>query len=129
MAACTFAWVNISDPVMAKVRACLQAFTMVEEMGLQDIIMEGDVFTIICKLNSFEEDKSNIRSLIKEIKRRTPKFRSLSFMHVPRKANKVAHGMAVEGRQYENPQYWIEDASQAVKGLVDHDRGSINDGG
>ncbi|MBA0694167.1 hypothetical protein Goari_004488, partial [Gossypium aridum] len=33
---------NISDLIMAKVKLCLQAVTMAEEMGFQDICVEGD---------------------------------------------------------------------------------------
>ncbi|MFQ6623649.1 hypothetical protein Gotur_003346, partial [Gossypium turneri] len=61
---------------MDEVRACLQ-----------------DALTVIRKLISAVEDRSCIRSLIQEIKGRTSKFRSLQFTHVPREANKVAHGL------------------------------------
>lgn len=44
IAACTFPWENISDPITAEERACLQSVTMVEEMGFQDIVVEGDAW-------------------------------------------------------------------------------------
>ncbi|KAA3472468.1 reverse transcriptase [Gossypium australe] len=94
MAACTFPWENVSDPVTAEARARLQAITMVEEM---------DALTIVRKLNSAEEDRSSVSSLIQEIKGRKPIFRRLSFQYVPREANKVAHEMAKEGCYYEFP--------------------------
>lgn len=53
-----FLWENISDPVMVEARACLQAITMVEEMGFQDICIEGDALTVIRKLNSREANKA-----------------------------------------------------------------------
>ncbi|MBA0858468.1 hypothetical protein Goshw_026648 [Gossypium schwendimanii] len=34
MAACTYPWENISDLVMAEVRACLQAIIMAEDNGV-----------------------------------------------------------------------------------------------
>ncbi|MBA0827921.1 hypothetical protein Goarm_012659 [Gossypium armourianum] len=37
---------------------------MAEEMGFQDICVEGDALTVIRKLNSAEEDRSCISSLI-----------------------------------------------------------------
>ncbi|MBA0712553.1 hypothetical protein Golax_011648 [Gossypium laxum] len=58
MASCTYSWENILDPVMAEARACLQAVTTAEEMGFQDLCVEGDALTIIRKLNSAEEYKS-----------------------------------------------------------------------
>ncbi|TYH08087.1 hypothetical protein ES288_A08G287600v1 [Gossypium darwinii] len=120
---------NIPDLVMAEARACLQAITMAEEMGFQDICVEGDALTIICKVNSLEENKSNISNMIKEIKGRTPKFRRLSFKYVPREANKTAHGMVIEGRRYENSQYWMEKVPHAVERLVNRDKGSGDDDG
>ncbi|TYI16890.1 hypothetical protein ES332_A08G286100v1 [Gossypium tomentosum] len=120
---------NIPDLVMAEARACLQAITMAEEMGFQDICVEGDALTIICKVNSLEENKSNISNMIKEIKGRTPKFRRLSFKYVPREANKTAHGIVIEGRRYENSQYWMEKVPHAVERLVNRDKGSGDDDG
>ncbi|MBA0847404.1 hypothetical protein Goshw_017470 [Gossypium schwendimanii] len=96
MVACTYPWENISDPVMAETRACLQAIIMAKDIGFQDICIEGDALTIIRKLNSADEDRSCISNLIKEIKGRGYNFRSLSFKHVPKEANKVAHAMAKE---------------------------------
>ncbi|KAA3486627.1 reverse transcriptase [Gossypium australe] len=128
MAACTFPWENISDPVMAEARACLQAMIMAEEMGFQNICIEGDALTTIRKLKSAEEDRSCISSLIKEIKGRVSNFRRVSFKHVPREANKVAHAMEKEGARYEIPQYWIEEVPHAVEVLVIQERRSGVDG-
>ncbi|MFQ6641008.1 hypothetical protein Gotur_016694 [Gossypium turneri] len=89
MAACTYPWEKISNPVMAKARVCLQAIIMAEDMGFQDICIEGDALTIIRKLNSAEEDRSCISNLIKEITGRGYNFRSLSFKHAPREPTKL----------------------------------------
>ncbi|KAA3482606.1 reverse transcriptase [Gossypium australe] len=107
MAACTFPWENISDPVMAEARACLQAIIMAKEMGFQEFCVEGDALTTIRKLNSTEEDKFGNSSLIKEIKGKIPNFRRLSFKYIPREANKATHRMAIEGGRHKNPQHWI----------------------
>ncbi|XP_017628466.1 uncharacterized protein LOC108471345 [Gossypium arboreum] len=104
MAACTFPWENVPDPVMAEAIACLQAVTMAEEMGFQDVV-EEDALTVIRKLKSPDDDMSNISSLIREIKGRTGRFKSLSYEYIPKEANNAAHGMARAGRQYESPQY------------------------
>lgn len=58
MAACTYPWENIADPVMAEARACLQAVILAEDMGFQEVCIEGDVLTIIRKLNSRETNKA-----------------------------------------------------------------------
>ncbi|KAK5811005.1 hypothetical protein PVK06_026322 [Gossypium arboreum] len=122
MAACTFPWENVPDPVMAEARACLQAVTMAKEMGFQDVVVEGDALTVIRKLKSSDDDLSNIRSLIREIKGRACRFKSLSLEYILREANHAAHGMARVGRQYESPQYWIKEAPIAVVKLIDRER-------
>ncbi|KAK5773323.1 hypothetical protein PVK06_049629 [Gossypium arboreum] len=107
---------------MAEARACLQAVIMAEEMGFQDVVVEGDALIVIRKLKSPDDDLSNISSLIREIKGRTCRFKSLSFKYIPREANNATHGMARVGRQYESPQYWIEEAPIEVVELVDCER-------
>ncbi|XP_016690590.1 uncharacterized protein [Gossypium hirsutum] len=129
MASCTYSWENISDPVIAEAMACLQAVTMAEEIGFQDICVEGDALTVIRKLNSTKEDRSCISSMIQEINGRTPNFRRMCFRFVPREANKAVHGMAMEGWRYDNPLYWMEEVPRAVEGLVNCDRSGRDDGG
>ncbi|KAG8485123.1 hypothetical protein CXB51_021760 [Gossypium anomalum] len=122
MAACTYPWEYISDPVTAEARACLQTIVMAEELGFQDICIEGDALTVIRKLNAAEDDRSCISNLIKEIKERSYKFRRVRFKHVPRGSNKVAHAMAKEGGHYEHPRFWIEEAPHSVEILVNQGR-------
>ncbi|MBA0636765.1 hypothetical protein Godav_029080 [Gossypium davidsonii] len=45
------------------------------------------------------------------------------------KVSKAAHGMALKGWRYEDPQYWMEEVPCAVEGLVNRDRKSGDDGG
>ncbi|MBA0736492.1 hypothetical protein Gogos_010041 [Gossypium gossypioides] len=94
-----------------------------------DICVEGDALIVIRKLNSAKEDRSCISSMIQEIKGRTPNFRRMCFRFVQREANKAAHGMAMEGWRYDNPQYWMEEVPRAVEGLVNCDRSGRDDGG
>ncbi|MBA0859145.1 hypothetical protein Goshw_003715 [Gossypium schwendimanii] len=107
---------------MAEARACLQAVTLAEEMGFQDVCIEGDVLTIIHELRAADEDRSCISSLIKEIKERGYRFRRLSFKHIPKEANKAAHAMAKHRGHYKHPQFWIEEAPYAVEILVNQER-------
>ncbi|KAH1115042.1 hypothetical protein J1N35_008420 [Gossypium stocksii] len=87
---------------------------MAKEMGFQDICVEGDALIVI--------------SFIQEIKGKSHRFRSVQFKHVPREANKVVHGLAMEGWKYDGPQYWMEEAPGAVEELVNCDRNRTNGG-
>lgn len=70
---------------------------MAEEIGFYEIQVEGDALTVIRKLNLETKDRSCIRVYIQEIKRKSLGFIIIKFKHVPRVANIVAHGMAMEG--------------------------------
>lgn len=69
-----FPWENIADPVMVEARACLQAITMAEEMGFQDICVEGDTLTIIHKLNSREANKAAHGMAIEGCRHENPQY-------------------------------------------------------
>ncbi|MBA0662258.1 hypothetical protein Goklo_006420, partial [Gossypium klotzschianum] len=66
-----------------------------------------------------------ISNLIKDIKKRGAKFRSLQFRYVPREANVTTHGLAMEGRKYGYPMYWVEEVPKEVERLVDKDRRGV----
>ncbi|MBA0702012.1 hypothetical protein Goari_020570, partial [Gossypium aridum] len=68
-------------------------------MGFRDIVVEGDSLTVITKLNNQEDDRSVICNILKEIKLKAAKFRNSSFRFVPHSANKVAHELAIWGRE------------------------------
>ncbi|KAH1056707.1 hypothetical protein J1N35_034772 [Gossypium stocksii] len=45
---------------MAEVRACLQMVVVVEDLGFKNLVVEEESLTVIKKIQTFEEDKSNI---------------------------------------------------------------------
>ncbi|MBA0570249.1 hypothetical protein Golob_003928, partial [Gossypium lobatum] len=51
MGACVYPVNNIRDSTTVEVVVCLQAVTFTEEMGFDDVVIEGDSLTIIKKLN------------------------------------------------------------------------------
>lgn len=69
-----YPWENILSLTMAKARACLQAVIFANELGSRELCVEGDDLTVIKKLRSAEEDRSNISNLIREIKSRASNF-------------------------------------------------------
>ncbi|KAH1055778.1 hypothetical protein J1N35_033843 [Gossypium stocksii] len=102
-------------------------FQISHAIGIQ-IGGNGDALSIIHKLNSEEEDRSGVSSLIQDIKRQRISFRSLRFQYIPREANFATNEMAKEGCQYEVPRYWIEEVPQAVEGIVILERRIVSDG-
>ncbi|MFQ6648331.1 hypothetical protein Gotur_021168 [Gossypium turneri] len=87
----------VADPMTAEAQACLQALVL-------------------------EEDRSNVAALIKEIKERSRKFAEIIVSFAPRLANRMAHAMTEEGREFSVPAYWIEEVPIRVEEEVAKDR-------
>ncbi|MBA0679757.1 hypothetical protein Goari_011509, partial [Gossypium aridum] len=94
----------------------------IAELGFKKVFVEGDALIVIKRVKVVEEDKSNISNLVKEIKERFCIFDKIEFRYVSLKANEVAHALATEGRRYEIPKYWIEEALKKVEDLANQDR-------
>ncbi|MBA0709018.1 hypothetical protein Golax_024091, partial [Gossypium laxum] len=97
MAACTYPNEHVLNSTMVEAQACLQAVIFTEELGFKKVFVEGDALIVIKRVKVVEEDKSNI-------------------------TNEVAHALATEGRRYEIPKYWIEEALKKVEDLANQDR-------
>ncbi|MBA0625087.1 hypothetical protein Godav_010327, partial [Gossypium davidsonii] len=97
MVACTYLNEHVLKSTMAKVRACLKPIIFTNELGFRRILVAGDTLTVFKRVRTTEEDKSNISNLVNE------------------KANEAVHSLAEEGRRYETPKYWIEEAPKRVE--------------
>ncbi|MBA0810743.1 hypothetical protein Gohar_002703 [Gossypium harknessii] len=67
------------------------------EFGFIRVEIEGDALSIIRKIQSKDEDRSEIRAYISDVKRMRMNFISCRFQHAGRRANIVAHSLATEG--------------------------------
>ncbi|MBA0844862.1 hypothetical protein Goarm_022736 [Gossypium armourianum] len=81
---------------MAEARACLKAVSFAKELGFRDVCVEGDTFTIIKKLESVNEDRSIIGTIVQEIRQKIHRFRRFQVGFVTRGANATVHGLAME---------------------------------
>lgn len=86
------------------------------------MVVEGDLLTTVKKTQVLEEDRSNVAALIKEINERSRKFAEIIVRFAPRLANRMAHAMIEEGREFLVPAYWIEEVPIRVEEEVAKDR-------
>ncbi|MBA0852502.1 hypothetical protein Goshw_006096, partial [Gossypium schwendimanii] len=121
MAACTYPFENLADPIVAEARACLQVITFMKELLFPEIIVEGDALTIIKKLRSDEKDISIVSFLINEIKEWVNSFILVKFRYIPRQGNDATHLLVEKGRRYATPMFWIE-APRVVEAEVERNR-------
>ncbi|MBA0847310.1 hypothetical protein Goshw_015960 [Gossypium schwendimanii] len=109
---------------------CISAYcSEITGNGFSRYMCWGQRANVIRRLNSAEEDRSCISSVIQEINGRAPKFRRLWFRFMPREANKAVHGMTLERWRCDNPQYWIKEVQHVVEELVNCDRSGEDDDG
>ncbi|KAG8369155.1 hypothetical protein BUALT_Bualt15G0121900 [Buddleja alternifolia] len=79
---------------MCGVVAAREAIELVAHGGWQDVILEGDCAQVISKLRNPCTDSSLISSVVYDIKLLCSCFHSVSFSHVMRTGNRVAHTLA-----------------------------------
>ncbi|KAK8508267.1 hypothetical protein V6N12_019446 [Hibiscus sabdariffa] len=94
MAACTYPNPFVSHSEMAEALACFQATSLAIDLGFRRVIMERDALTVIIKTNSKSEDRSDIGSIISNIKNKIEEFEQITFMHVSRRLNNTTHVLA-----------------------------------
>ncbi|KAK8532151.1 hypothetical protein V6N12_053597 [Hibiscus sabdariffa] len=126
MAASTVPHLFTMDPEMAEVKACEQAILLARDLGFRKVIIEGDALNVISKLNSLVEDRSDISAIVKNIQDVRKQFQIISFVHVRRRCNRVAHILAKDYGSATTHMVWIEQVpSYAEEAVVDDRRWMI----
>ncbi|KAK8715247.1 hypothetical protein V6N13_042585 [Hibiscus sabdariffa] len=91
-------------------------------MGLLNLIIEEESFTVIKKLNYDSHDRSIIAPIIVDIKELAKNFRAISFCFMLKEANKVVHVLARECRSLQVSCYWFEEAPMEASVAAEVDR-------
>ncbi|KAK8712282.1 hypothetical protein V6N13_147522 [Hibiscus sabdariffa] len=128
LAACSLSHKYVRDPFMAEALACKQAAMLAWELGFSRVVLEGDSRTVIQKCKSRIVDASLISPVIADIKAICSNFMDIVFGHVQREANVVAHTLAQEGKAFDYPMYWIEEASPRTLLAAEKDRAALGSG-
>ncbi|KAL4310577.1 hypothetical protein GQ457_01G015360 [Hibiscus cannabinus] len=111
-----------SSPFSAEAWAVVHGLQFASSLGCQSIILESDCRMVIQKLQSEDDDYSELRPFIWDAKILSRHFLLCGFNFVPRSGNKAAHAMAAEGSPYSADEFWIENAPPHVLTVIDEDR-------
>ncbi|MBA0826707.1 hypothetical protein Goarm_011532 [Gossypium armourianum] len=109
---------NILDVGLAEAVACYQGPLFANETGFVKVEVEGDARVVIEKINQEENGRADLDSVIADIKAFERFFHQISFKHVRREANRVAHLIAREGYSRSENTFWMEDIPAVAKELV-----------
>ncbi|MBA0881798.1 hypothetical protein Goshw_023083 [Gossypium schwendimanii] len=111
---------NVGSTFATEAHACLEVVKLELKLKDRKIHIEEDSISIIKKCISDSKDKSEICSIIQDIKALQRKFRFLKFQHVRCKANNLADTIATESLK-KRKEFYLEGSvpRYAVKALED----------
>ena len=101
-----------SDEVEAL--AAVRAITLSMDLNLPSFIVERDSEVVISALRSEEESLSSFGHLISSIKHYLVSCNCISFIHIRRSGNSVAHFLAKHAKTIDDFSVWMEDVPPQV---------------
>ena len=105
-----------------KAVACKKAISFALNLGLDNVVFEGDSETVIKALNSDVMCLTSFGHLVDDAKALILNFANSSFSHVNRTGNTVANKLAKLAKQFQCLQIWYDDIPSNVQHLVLADR-------
>nr|POE83782.1 hypothetical protein CFP56_06104 [Quercus suber] len=102
--------------------ACRKAISFALELGLANVVFEGDSETIIQALNEDSNCANTFGHIIEDIRALALNFVSFCFSHVKRQGNAVADKLAKLAKDSHCPCYWSDGIHCDVQNLVISDR-------
>ena len=101
--------------------AARRAAAFALEIGITKAILEGDSETIVKELLEPTPSLALHGHLLQDVKSLQNSFNFLSFTHVFRQGNNVAHAMARRAIKQPNLSVWMEDVPPDIRQLVTAD--------
>ena len=88
------------------------------DLNLTSFIVERDSKVVISALRSEEESLSSFGHLISSIKHYLVSCNCISFIHIRRSRNSVAHFLAKHGKTIDDFSVWMEDVPPQVADVL-----------
>ncbi|KAA3457689.1 reverse transcriptase [Gossypium australe] len=114
----TYLFDNVADPFVAEARACERALILALDMDSRRVVVEGDSLSVIKSIKKREKDRSILRPITQNICQLETRFDEISYLHVRRSANGVAHQLAKEGRRLGIFGRWEVGVPESVKQIA-----------
>ena len=106
--------------------AANKALEFAQEMGLSDVVLEGDSSLMMAALNSKYPSLASYGLLLQDTLSLSSVFSKLSYSHTKREGNTVAHNLAQLVINLPNCVIWIEDISSNVLSFYQADLAGIS---
>ena len=89
--------------------AAARALVFAHELGITKFVLEGDSEAVINSLQSKEASFSSFGHLLESAKSMLDPSSCVSFSHVRRSGNKIAHNLARHSKNVRGLLVWVED--------------------
>ena len=107
--------------VEVEAMACKRAVKFAYEVGIQEVIFEGDSLTVILAINNGATSEAPYGNLIDDIIILASHLSKVEFCHVKRSCNRVADALAKRAKTGYVIQAWIEDLPIDIAPLANFD--------
>ncbi|KAK9999711.1 hypothetical protein SO802_019314 [Lithocarpus litseifolius] len=95
--------------------------TFAWELGLREIMLEGDSQTVIAAITNHDPCPIQVHHLIARIKSWEPKFRAWKSSFTRKEGNKAAHHLAKYAKHISNCIIWVEDTPLIIASQILND--------
>ncbi|KAL8554186.1 hypothetical protein ACS0TY_002410 [Phlomoides rotata] len=85
----------------------MEALSWVKDLGLQNVVIEGDSKIVIDAINLNVEGVSAFHDVISTCRLLVSEFNNCSILFAKREANIMAHTFARVSRVHESPSWWV----------------------
>jgi ribonuclease HI len=106
------------DPVTAEATAALHAVELCRDVGVQDLILEGDSMVVVKAIESRGQKNQYYGQIIEDICVVLSSRRSWRVCHTKREANGAAHSLVKEATRYFIDKIWLEDTPSCISYIV-----------
>ena len=103
---------------MVETLGCRRAVQFAVEIGLHEVIVEGDVAGVIQAIKNREADQSVHGHIVGDIQDQVSLIAFSDFFFAPRSCNKVANALAKWAKTGPELQVWLEDCPEDIAHLV-----------
>lgn len=100
---------SYQEPMVVEALVALQAVEFSRDLGLQDIILEGDSLQVVNVILEHEDSWCRFGEIEVDIKLVLGSFRSWDIKHVKWSQNNAAHGLAKESVKEVMDKVWMEE--------------------
>jgi ribonuclease HI len=113
------------DPTTAEAMAALMAVQFCVEMGIQQVILEGDAKNVVAAVTSDEPDESGRGQLTADICMSLRSIQVWEMRHICSEANKVAHGIAKLAMSATMNKVWLYDPPDCIRNYLQADFSAV----